>query len=360
MNGSSSSPRVMGCARMKYDEGRDRSLRRRAIMTFPQKPKSILMVVRPDAPSASDAAITIARWLRDKHDVGVLFEKNTRRADLTRFGDFHEASDAPVVDLCVTLGGDGTVLHAASLFPDDAPLPPVLPFAAGSLGFLTPFSTKAFEDTLSRILGQSPGDETALHCTLHSRKRCRWELASSAGDGAAPPRVTNVLNEVAVMNVVGGSGMSIEVPRTPPIGDFAAAWRSGLASLFLHVDGQYVACMRGDGLLVATGTGSTAYALAAGGPCVSPSVPCTLVVPVSPHTLSCRPLVLPELATIRVEVGEGGGARAVLDGRHAVPLSTGDALVVEPTVHHLPVLTQRRHDGDWYGALTDKLGWSLT
>ncbi|XRA99370.1 NAD kinase [Pycnococcus provasolii] len=178
--------------------------------------------------------------------------------------------------------------------------------------------------------------------------------------GAAPPRVTNVLNEVAVMNVVGGSGMSIEVPRTPPIGDFAAAWRSGLASLFLHVDDQYVACMRGDGLLVATGTGSTAYALAAGGPCVSPSVPCTLVVPVSPHTLSCRPLVLPELATIRVEVGEGGGARAVLDGRHAVPLSTGDALVVEPTVHHLPVLTQRRHDGDWYGALTDKLGWSLT
>ena len=322
-------------------------LRRRGTLSWTGAPQNVLVVVRPNAKEAASGAEKVATWLRDEHGVHVHVEESAQRDDPARFAKFDtfRQENRSAVDLCVTVGGDGTVLHAASLFPDDAPLPPVLPFAAGSLGFLTPFALNNYREALGRALGDKGAKE--MHCTLRSRRRCVLDSPDAGGAAVC------VMNEAAVMNEFGGGG-------APAVASAAggSAWRSGIASLHLHVDGQCVSSVRGDGLIVATGTGSTAYALAAGGPCVAPSAPCTLVVPVSPHTLACRPLVLPELATVRVEVGSGGGARAVLDGRHAAPLRPGDALVVDACEHHLPLLTMRRHDGDWYGALTDKLGWA--
>ena len=73
------------------------------------------------------------------------------------------------VDFCVTLGGDGTVLHLASLFVEDEPLPPVVSFAMGTLGFLTPFDVEEFETCLQRVLG---ANEKPVFCTLRTRRRC--------------------------------------------------------------------------------------------------------------------------------------------------------------------------------------------
>lgn len=93
------------------------------------------------------------------------------------------------VDFCITLGGDGTVLHLVSLFVKDEPLPPCLSFAMGSLGFLTPFNVSDFKNCLERVLGAAA---EPLACTLRTRKRCEVRLSESL------VRVHHVLNEAVL------------------------------------------------------------------------------------------------------------------------------------------------------------------
>lgn len=131
-----------------------------------------------------------------------------------------------------------------------------------------------------------------------------------------------------------------------------------IVALDVAVDGSAVTHVAADGVIVATPTGSTAYSLSAGGPLVAPSVPATLVTPVAPHSLSFRPLVLPELAELRLTLpadARCGGARVTFDGRHSARLFPGDAVAIRTARSMLPCITLNARDGDYWRGLVSKL-----
>ncbi|KAK2077356.1 hypothetical protein QBZ16_004990 [Prototheca wickerhamii] len=211
---------------------------------------------------------------------------------------------AAAIDLVVSLGGDGTLLWACGLFGDGA-VPPIVSFAMGSLGFMTPFPATRIATVLGRVCATAHGFPLMLRHRLQG-----VILRASCGRGApatpcqSPPLV--VLNELVIDR------------GTAPF----------LTNLHVYADGAFVTVVQGDGLILATPTGSTAYSLAAGGSMVHPGVPCLLFTPICPHTLSSRPLVFPEHVTITVMVPRDSraGAYVSFDGKHRARLAPGDGV----------------------------------
>lgn len=331
------------------------SLHRRALLTWTHGPPTSALLVKKAGDAAAAAATRrLADWLSAR-GVAVYAERAvvaTEFPDLLPFtpgpggvgeGGRGRGNDAapptvpsPTPDFCVTLGGDGTVLRLASLFAGDEPLPPVVALAMGSLGFLTPFDAGAAEAVLASVLaaGHGGGEDSAVYCTLRTRKAC--VVVKADGSPASPPRL--VLNECLL--------------------DRGAS--PAMVTFDLDVDGAPVTRVEADGVIVASPSGSTAYSLSAGGPMVAPSVPCTLVTPVAPHSLSFRPLVLPEAAVVRLSLpaSSRAAARVSFDGRHPARLPRGGGVVVSTARCALPFITLGALDADWYEGLVGKLGWA--
>ena len=246
-------------------------------------------------------------------------------------------------DLAVSLGGDGTLLWLSALH-GDSPVPPVLTVALGTLGALTNVPESLLESTLRDALdGHS-------HLMLRQRLACRITRGSahgaasaallsggsSNGDGcserepqAGEGRTHCVLNEVLVNR--GGS--------------------SNLTELEVYCDGVFVTRVSGDGLIVATPSGSTAYSLAAGGPIVHPGMESMVLTPVCPHSLSFRPTILPAYVEVTLRV-LSPTAHVSCDGRCAGELRRGDSVSVWTSSHPLPqIVSGGGETGDWLRAL---------
>ncbi len=182
------------------------------------------------------------------------------------------------VDLVITMGGDGTVLTAAYLF--QTVVPPIVPFHFGSVGFLNVFRFGDCEHILDGIIrrGCRVNLRMRLHCRLirgHQREEAAGQDAGHVSSGTQrddPMASWQILNEVVVDRGAGPFMAAIDV-----LGD-----------------GHLITTVQADGLIVATPTGSTAYSLSAGGSVAHPEVPAILVTPICPHTLSFRPLILPD------------------------------------------------------------------
>jgi NAD+ kinase len=131
---------------------------------------------------------------------------------------------------------------------------------------------------------------------------------------------------------------------------------SGMVELRVEVDGHFVSNQRADGLIVSTPTGSTAYSLSAGGPLLHPSTPGWVLVPIAPHTLSNRPLVLPDASEITIEVVSGRDASANFDMQSMASLLHGDRITVRRSEHHVRFL----HPIGWtyFDTLRMKLHWN--
>jgi len=231
-----------------------------------------------------------------------------------------EREIAARADLVVAIGGDGTLLHAARhVAARDVPL---VGINRGRLGFLTDVSPEHMLEALDAILS---GDYLAER---------RLMLAASL-----PSARTNdalfALNDVVLQK--GDTGRLV---------DFTT-----------EVDQTYVNTHRGDGLIVATPTGSTAYALSCGGPIIQPNVDALVMVPICPHTLSDRPLVLPSNSTVRVTLDNAGGsaAQVVCDGEPLGKMVEGDTLTISLAKRSLTLLHPR--DYNYYELLRSKLNW---
>jgi NAD+ kinase len=223
-------------------------------------------------------------------------------------------------DLAIVLGGDGTMLNIArTLAPYDVALVGV---NQGRLGFLTDISMDTMFETIEAILGGKFVTED------------RMLLASEVFSGEE--RVFDVLafNEVVVSKGVKGSMIEFE----------------------LHIDGQFIYNQRSDGLIVATPTGSTAYALSAGGPIVHPSLNVMALVPVCPHTLSNRPIVISSDCTVDIVVREAEDPRAHFDSHSRLDLREGDRVTVRRYPHAISLLHPVGHS--YYGMLRQKLNWN--
>ncbi|WOE32373.1 MULTISPECIES: NAD(+) kinase [unclassified Acinetobacter] len=226
-----------------------------------------------------------------------------------------------VVDLVIVVGGDGSLLHAArALVRFNTP---VIGINRGRLGFLTDIKPTEVIFKLDQVLhGQFQLDRRFL---LEMEIRSKGEIIYEA---------------IALNDVVLHSGKSVH-----------------MIDFDLHIDGQYVYRQHSDGLIVSTPTGSTAYALSGGGPILHPSMDAIALVPMHPHTLSSRPIVVGGQSEIKIEIQENRVLPMVsADGQHSVSLSVGDSLHIRKHPYKLNLLHPPGYD--FYMACRTKLGWN--
>jgi len=320
------------------------------MMQWKGRPRSVLMVSKPGDPLVVATLQDMAAWLSSQGIVVVLepqllADQPDLRTTLQRVRTFSRTDKLEKsIDLVITIGGDGTLTWAVSLFR--GAMPPVLSFAAGSLGFLTPFPLDGWVRTLTGLLDlHRPRGPLPLTCRMRLRVVVR-RRRSRSGDGALEAAEeggeeslrVQCLNEVLVHR--GQSG--------------------ALAKLDVGVDGERVTLVQGDGLILATPTGSTAYSLAAGGSMVHPAVPAILLTPVSPHSLSFRPAVLPDSAvvTIGVPLTARYGAALSVDGKDICVLRLGDSVEVAMSPHPVPTICRNTETRDWFASVHEALQWN--
>ncbi|KAJ0502535.1 putative phosphotransferase with an alcohol group as acceptor [Helianthus annuus] len=302
-------------------------------------PQTVLILTKPNSTSVKVICAEMVRWLKEKK-LNIYVEPRVRTELVTEsaYYDFvqtwkdddgflllHEK-----VDLVVTLGGDGTVLWAASMFK--GPVPPIVPFSLGSLGFMTPFHSEQYKECLKSIL-QGP-----ISITLRHRLQCHVIRESAKTEDETEEPIL-VLNEVTI-----DRGIS-----------------SFLTNLECYCDNSFVTCVQGDGLILSTTSGSTAYSLAAGGSMVHPQVPGILFTPICPHSLSFRPLILPEYVTLRIQVAlnSRGPAWVSFDGKDRKQLSQGDALVCSMSIWPVPTACRGDSTNDFLHSIHEGLHWNL-
>ncbi|MBF0182465.1 MAG: NAD(+)/NADH kinase [Magnetococcales bacterium] len=223
-------------------------------------------------------------------------------------------------DLVVVVGGDGTFIAAARAMEEvDVPL---LGINMGRLGFLTDTSRDEMFAALARALRGE------------YRVESRMRLSVQVEREGKVPLVCRVLNDVVVHKGELARMMEFEVA----------------------MDDQFVFSGRADGLIVSTPTGSTAYALSAGGPIIHPALNAILLVPICPHTLTNRPIVVPGNGKVKITLAKHGPERLLtLDGQAGFPLADGDRIVVWRSRHPLRVL--HAPDRNHYAVLREKLRW---
>ena len=285
---------------------------------------SVGIAAKTHSPNAAEVVREAVAWLDRRGVAGILERETARAAGLEGRETCTPAELASAADLVLVIGGDGTLLGVAREVARRAPATPILGVNCGSLGFLTEIT----REELAAALAAAVGGE--------SRIDERRMLRAQVRRGAAAVADRLVLNDV----VIGRSA------------------RSSIVELSISLRGQLITRSRADGLIVATPTGSTAYNLAAGGPIVHPTVDALVLTPIAPHTLTNRPIVLPNTAPVRITPELGGPhaeAHASFDGQFNVELEDGDAVIVERAPHPLRVV--RAEARSYFAVLREKLKW---
>ena len=224
------------------------------------------------------------------------------------------------VDLAIVVGGDGTMLNAARRLAEyDVPLAGV---NQGRLGFMTDIASTTMLESITGLLkGQFFPEQ-------------RFLLDAVVLRGGQPVFSTVALNDVVVNK--GDTGRMIE--------------------LEIRVDGEFIYVLRADGMIIATPTGSTAYALSANGPILHPAVPGLALVPLCPHALSNRPITISDRSRIEIVLMPQYDARIHFDGQEYCEARAGDLLRVERSRHAITLLHPPGYS--YFAMLREKLRWS--
>ncbi|HEV8315463.1 MAG TPA: NAD kinase [Burkholderiaceae bacterium] len=222
-------------------------------------------------------------------------------------------------DIAVVVGGDGTMLgFARELSQYDTPL---VGINQGRLGFITDIPVGSYQEALAPMIG---GDYEEEHRAMLEGDVWR--------DGGA------IFRGISMNDVVVSRGAT-----------------AGMVELKIDIGDEFVANLRADGLIVASPTGSTAYALSAGGPILHPSIAGWVLVPIASHTLSNRPIVLPDSSEIRIEIVAGRDASANFDMQSLTSLLHGDQVRVRRSAHRVRFLHPR--GWSYHATLRRKLRW---
>jgi len=282
--------------------------------------KTIALIGRYNSPDVAAALATMGDYLR-KQGRDVLVEKETaQNSRITRFpvADYDEIGAR--ADLAVVQGGDGSMLNAARHLA--AHRVPLVGVNQGRFGFMTDIASAHMLDAMAGILAGRHAIEE------------RTMLAAEVRRDGAVTLATLALNDVVVNK--GAVGRLIE--------------------FLVHIDGEFVYDLRADGLIVATPTGSTAYALSSDGPILQPSVPGFALVPICPHTLSNRPIMVSDRTVIDITLKRSIEARLHFDGQMQCDLQEGDRVVVRRAEHTVKFVHPPGYS--YYAMLREKLHWS--
>ena len=282
------------------------------------KSKSIGILIKPKFPEVKATLQNVVTWLRTR-SIDVLLD-TTSASLLGEPGGIQKTQLAGKADVLLVLGGDGTMLNAARLAGERSI--PILGVNMGGLGFLTEVRLENLYPSLERVFANDYVLDERLMLKTHIHRH--GETVAQGG----------VLNDVVVSK--GTLARMIE--------------------LKISIQGEFVTNLRGDGLIVSTPTGSTAYSLSAGGPIIEPAVQSLMLTPICPHTLTHRPLIVPAHAEIEVTLtSKDDGAMATMDGQVGVALSQGDSVEMKVSEHRTRLI--RLPETRYFDVLREKLKW---
>jgi len=265
--------------------------------------RNVVIVTKPKQPEVARVAGELVQWFRARNVMASL-----------------ELQAASTADLAVVLGGDGTLLAAARVLGDRQV--PIVAINYGGLGFLT-------EVTLSEMY---PSLEVVLAGKFVTEQRMMMDLHVSRAD-------KRLADYRALNDVVINKGTL-----------------SRMIELEARVDGQYVSRFRADGLIVSTPTGSTAYNISAGGPIIFPTMSAMVVTPICSHTLTNRPIVLPEHVQIAIMLRSAqDDVYITIDGQVGLKLQMGDHIVVVKSDVSVKLVAPA--DKNYFDVLRGKLKW---
>jgi NAD+ kinase len=282
--------------------------------------KHVALVGKYHAQQSREVLLQVAQFV-ESLGCEISFEEQTAATTgISRYEVLSPAQIGKQCDLGLVVGGDGTMLGIArELAPFGVPL---VGINQGRLGFITDIPLADYPSVLPLIFaGQYEEDRRAMMQARVMR------------DGHC------VYSALAMNDVVLNRGAT-----------------AGMIEVRVEVDGHFVAKQRADGLIVSSATGSTAYALSAGGPLLHPSIGGWVIVPIAPHTLSNRPIVLPDRAEIAIELVAGRDASANFDMHSLATLLHGDRILVRRSEYDVRFL----HPKGWsyFDTLRKKLHWN--
>ena len=282
------------------------------------KSKSIGILTKPKSPEVKTTLQAVVTWLRAR-SFDVLLD-TTSATLLGEKGGVQKTQLANNADVLLVLGGDGTMLNAARLAGERSI--PILGVNMGGLGFLTEVRLENLYRSLDRVFANDFVLDERLMLKTHVHRH-----GETVAQGL-------VLNDVVISK--GTLARMIE--------------------LKIAIQGQFVTNLRGDGLIVSSPTGSTAYSMSAGGPIINPAVQSLILTPICPHTLTHRPLIVPENVEIEVTLtSKDDGAMATLDGQVGIAMTQGDTAVIQASDHRTRLI--RFPESHYYNVLREKLKW---
>jgi len=286
---------------------------------MPKAFKSVTLVGKPTDPNMREYLHDKARLLQE-YGVAVTIEAETaEKLGITDLPRVEMWAVGQISDLVIVLGGDGTMLATARALLD-AQIP-LVGINHGRLGFLTDLTTESIPQVINRLL------------------RGEYTVEQRMMLGAEIFRGTRLLSEARALNdiVISKGGLA------------------RLIELELTIDDAFVHRQRSDGLIVSTPTGTTAYALSAGGPLLHPTLEAIALVPICPHTLSNRPIAIDSRSEVEITLVQADDARVHFDGQLHAELHKGDRVVVKRLAKTITLLHPPGHSH--YEVLREKLNW---
>jgi NAD+ kinase len=287
-------------------------------MTSPAK--TIALVGKYNAPGITESLIELANFLDHAGHTVVLESETALNMDLKNFSQMDAPEIGKYADAAIVLGGDGTMLGIArQLAPYNVPL---IGINQGRLGFITDIPLERMIPVIAEMLeGKYVSERRSLLQAIVIR------------DG------NQIFSGMAFNDIVVSRGAG-----------------SGMVELRVDVDQQFMYNQRSDGLIVSTPTGSTAYSLSAGGPLLHPSLSGIVMVPIAPHALSNRPIVLPDSSEICIEIVAGRDISVNFDMQSFASLLYKDRIIIKRSAHTVTFL----HPQGWnyYDTLREKLHWN--
>lgn len=282
--------------------------------------RHVALIGKYQAQGSRSALEDIAHFLGTQGCKVALEQDTATNTGLSQFPTLDVAGIGQQCDLALVVGGDGTMLGVGRQLAQSGI--PLVGINQGRLGFITDIAFEEYRETL----------EPMLHGEFEEDRR--WMMqAEVVRDGQC------VFSATAMNDVVVNRGAA-----------------GGMVELRVEVDGRFVANQRADGLIIASPTGSTAYALSAGGPLVHPSIEGWILVPIAPHTLSNRPIVLSDTGEVAIEIVAGRDASANFDMQSLASLQHGDRITVRRSQYQMRFL----HPKGWsyFDTLRKKLHWN--
>ena len=255
------------------------------------------------------------------HGVAVSIEMETAvNTGITAYPRLAASEFGTACDIAIVVGGDGTMLGIARQLARHGT--PLVGINQGRLGFITDIALGDYENALAPILRGEFDEERRVML-----------------EGGVMREGETIFASVALNDVIVSRGAT-----------------AGMVELRVEFDGEFVGNIRADGLIVGSPTGSTAYALSAGGPIVHPRIAGWALVPIAPHDLSNRPVVVPDDGEVTIEIVAGRDASVNFDMQSLTSLAHGDRIVVRRSAHHVRFLHPR--GWSYFATLRSKLHWA--